>query len=280
MNAHRSASMIVWFAFALAAHSAGAAPVPELAGKRIETYAAGAALLDAGENEQAARFYEKALTEGGGFVELAEGLIEARSRLCAPNAAIAFRGKSIQAAQGARREDLSSDISTGERSRLRRDFGAATGRFSERVLVRREGRGYALGRLLRKGSRAVPHSRSGRPGCPRSGKGARRPRRRASPEGEGSPAAGIRSPSIAECLNAGRRRCGRRAFSVKPSRSRKRENSDRSRALVSRASGGSMTSVRETGRRYRSTGRLSLSNGPWGTGRRRRRFSIIWDRSM
>ena len=128
MNAHRSASMIVWFALALAAGAAGAASAPAPAGKRIDTYAAGAALLDAGENERAARFFEEALTASGGLVELAEGLIEARSRLCAPNAAIARCGQSIPAAQGPGRRIFELYLS-GERSRLQRNFGAAAAHF-------------------------------------------------------------------------------------------------------------------------------------------------------
>ena len=130
MNARRSVSMIAWFALALAAGAAGAAPapVPATAGKRLETYAAGAALLDAGDNERAARFFEEALTAGGGLVELAEGLIEARSRLCAPNAAIARCGQAIPAAQGAGRRIFELYLS-GERSRLQRNFGAAAAHF-------------------------------------------------------------------------------------------------------------------------------------------------------
>jgi len=120
--------MIVLFVLALAAGAVGATSAPAPAGKRIETYVAGAALLDAGENERAARFFEEALTDSGGFVELAEGLIEARSRLCAPNAAIARCGRSTPATQGARREIFELYLN-GERSRLQRDFRAAAVHF-------------------------------------------------------------------------------------------------------------------------------------------------------
>jgi CHAT domain-containing protein/tetratricopeptide (TPR) repeat protein len=126
MNARRPASIIVSFALALAAGAAAAAPdpAPAPARKRIEAYAAGAALLDAGENERAARFFEEALADSGGLVELAEGLVEARSRLCAPNAGVARCAQSIPAAPGARREIFERYLD-GERSRLRRDFSAA-----------------------------------------------------------------------------------------------------------------------------------------------------------
>jgi tetratricopeptide (TPR) repeat protein len=102
MNARRPASIIVSFALALAAGAAAAAPdpAPAPARKRIEAYAAGAALLDAGENERAARFFEEALADSGGLVELAEGLVEARSRLCAPNAGVARCAQSIPAGGG------------------------------------------------------------------------------------------------------------------------------------------------------------------------------------
>lgn len=128
MSSRRPVSMIVGIVLALAAGAAGAASAPVPAGKRIETYVAGAALLDAGENERAARFFEEALTERGGLVELAEGLIEARSRLCAPNAAIARCGQAIPETQGAEREIFEAYLN-GERSRMQRDFRAAAARF-------------------------------------------------------------------------------------------------------------------------------------------------------
>ncbi|MCX5753457.1 MAG: CHAT domain-containing protein, partial [Candidatus Krumholzibacteria bacterium] len=132
MNARRSASTIVWLALALTADAAGASPGTAPAQKRVETYTAGAALLDAGGNERAARFFEEALAANGGLAELAEGLIEARSRLCAPNAAIARCGQSIAATQGARREIFELYLS-GERSRLQRDFRAAAAHFRDAI---------------------------------------------------------------------------------------------------------------------------------------------------
>ncbi len=132
MNARRSTSTIVWLALACAlaagAACAGSAGASDPAGKRVDTYVAGAALLDAGENERAARFFEDALAKDGGLVELAEGLVEARSRLCAPNAAIARCAQSIQASQGAGREIFELYLN-GERSRLRRDFSAAAAHY-------------------------------------------------------------------------------------------------------------------------------------------------------
>jgi tetratricopeptide (TPR) repeat protein/CHAT domain-containing protein len=142
MNARRTASIILSFALALAAGAAGSAsaPAPDTAPRsapaampasateRMETYAAGAALLDAGENERAARFFEEALAKSGALVELAEGLVEARSRLCAPNAAVARCGQAMLATQGARREVFEPYLD-GERSRLRRDFNPAATRY-------------------------------------------------------------------------------------------------------------------------------------------------------
>jgi CHAT domain-containing protein/tetratricopeptide (TPR) repeat protein len=128
MNARHPISIIAWLVLTLAAGAAGAAPRPAPAQKRVETCVAGAALLDAGENERAARFFEEALAESGGLVELAEGLIEARSRLCAPNAAMARCGQSIPETEGTGRKIFELYLE-GERSRLRRDFKAAAVHF-------------------------------------------------------------------------------------------------------------------------------------------------------
>lgn len=92
--------------------------------KRLEAYNAGSSLLDAGENEKAARFFESALKEGGRLVELAEGLIEARSRLCAPNAALGYCARVPDEPPGAQQEIFRLFVN-GERARLQRNFTEA-----------------------------------------------------------------------------------------------------------------------------------------------------------
>ena len=52
--------MILWPAIMCFASHARAASAPAPVGKRIELYDAGSALLDAGENDKAAQFFESA----------------------------------------------------------------------------------------------------------------------------------------------------------------------------------------------------------------------------
>jgi len=183
MRARASLATILWSALALAAGASGAARDAAPDGKRVDAYLAGEALLDAGENERAARFFEEALAERGGLVELADGLVEARSRLCAPNAAIARCGQSVPAAQGARREIFERYLN-GERSLLQRDFAAAAADFRSAVSAAlRDGDtlsavvcGRALARCLVAGRDAQGALESAKalealaPGLPRSGR--------------------------------------------------------------------------------------------------------------
>jgi tetratricopeptide (TPR) repeat protein/CHAT domain-containing protein len=106
-----------------------AGPAAPAAADRAETYAGGAALLDAGENERAARFFDDALAANGGYVELVEGLVEARSRLCAPNAALARCAQAMPPAGDAARREIYERYLAGERSRIRREFGAAAAHY-------------------------------------------------------------------------------------------------------------------------------------------------------
>ena len=101
---------------------AASARVP--VGKRIELYDAGSALLDAGENDKAAQFFESTLKQNPGLVEAAEGLIEARSRLCAPGAAIAFCERTLDSLSGPRLEIFRLYLS-GAKARLERKFSDA-----------------------------------------------------------------------------------------------------------------------------------------------------------
>ena len=120
----KSSLKVLGAAFMIALAGSDARSAQPSVEKRLETYNAGSSLLDAGENEKAARFFESALKEGGGLVELAEGIIEARSRLCAPNAAIAYCGRTAQRAPGAPQEIFTLFVD-GEKARLRRGFTEA-----------------------------------------------------------------------------------------------------------------------------------------------------------
>jgi CHAT domain-containing protein len=113
--------LILWPAIMCFASHAWAASAPAPIGKRIELYNAGSALLDAGENDKAARFFESAMKHNPGLVEAAEGLIEARSRLCAPGAAIAFCELALDSLSGPRHEVFKLYLS-GARARLERRF--------------------------------------------------------------------------------------------------------------------------------------------------------------
>jgi CHAT domain-containing protein/tetratricopeptide (TPR) repeat protein len=107
--------------------------------KRLQAYDAGSALLDSGENEKAARFFERSLAQSGGLVELADGLIEARSRLCMPNAAIAMCARALEQGPDTTREILGLFLS-GERARLLRDFAEAAAYYrSASEAARRDG---------------------------------------------------------------------------------------------------------------------------------------------
>ncbi|MGD1047910.1 MAG: hypothetical protein ABR899_04070 [Candidatus Krumholzibacteriaceae bacterium] len=123
-------SLLTVFAAILAAGSSviGAGADRPPAANRLDTYDAGSALLDAGLNEKAARFFEDALTNNGALVELAQGLIEARSRLCAPNAAIAYCGRTLERTTGPRREIFKLYLD-GERAQVRRSFKEAAIQF-------------------------------------------------------------------------------------------------------------------------------------------------------
>ena len=126
----RHVSLLIVFGAILAAGSSviGAGADRSAAVNRLDTYNAGSALLDAGLNEKAARFFEDALTDKGALVELAGGLIEARSRLCAPNAAIAYCGRILERTTSARREIFKLYLD-GERARVQRSFKEAAVQF-------------------------------------------------------------------------------------------------------------------------------------------------------
>lgn len=122
--------LLIAFGAILAAGSSviGAGADRSAAANRLDTYNAGSALLDAGLNEKAAQFFEGALTDKGALVELAGGLIEARSRLCAPNAAIAYCGRVLERTTSARREIFKLYLD-GERARVQRSFKEAAVQF-------------------------------------------------------------------------------------------------------------------------------------------------------
>jgi CHAT domain-containing protein/tetratricopeptide (TPR) repeat protein len=101
---------------------AASTPVP--VDKRIEMYNAGSALLDAGENNKAVQFFESTLKENPGLVEAAEGLIEARSRLCMSGAAIAFCERTLDSLSGPQLEIFRLYLS-GAKARLERKFSDA-----------------------------------------------------------------------------------------------------------------------------------------------------------
>ncbi|HVO76438.1 MAG TPA: tetratricopeptide repeat protein, partial [Candidatus Bathyarchaeia archaeon] len=134
-------SLFVIFGAAFAAVATGAAGGSgRSAGPgRLATYDAGEALLDAGLNEKAARFFEDALAGSGSFVELASGLIEARSRLCAPNVGVAYCGRTLGRSSGPGRDVLKLYLD-GEKARLERRFKEAADSFREAAdaAVRRE----------------------------------------------------------------------------------------------------------------------------------------------
>jgi CHAT domain-containing protein/tetratricopeptide (TPR) repeat protein len=97
---------------------------------RLRVWNAGRALLDEGRNEEAARFFETALGDGPARVELAGGLVDARSRLCAPNAAMAFCARRLSESPDSAAAIFKPFLS-GEREMLLRNFGGAARYFSE-----------------------------------------------------------------------------------------------------------------------------------------------------
>lgn len=112
-------------AFAGAA-AAPAAPLSPL--KRVELYAAGMSLLDDGENAKAASFFERILREHPGFAEMTEGLIEARSRQCAPARAIGVAVQGLKSLSGTDHEIFKSYLD-GARARNERKFKDAAASF-------------------------------------------------------------------------------------------------------------------------------------------------------
>jgi CHAT domain-containing protein/Flp pilus assembly protein TadD len=125
----RYVSRLIVFGAILAA---GSSVVGSGAGRpradRLDTYNTGMALLDAGLNQKAAQLFENALRDNGAFIELAGGLIEARSRLCAPNAAIAYCAQTLDRTTGAHREIFRLYLD-GEKARVQRDFKGAAAQF-------------------------------------------------------------------------------------------------------------------------------------------------------
>jgi CHAT domain-containing protein/tetratricopeptide (TPR) repeat protein len=115
-------------AFTLAPLRMGETAAPRTVEERIGRYNAGGALLDAGLNEEAAQFFERAIKDDGGLVELVGGLIEARSRLCAPNAASAYCARSLERTVDSR-QGIFGLFLKGERARLKRDFEEAAVQF-------------------------------------------------------------------------------------------------------------------------------------------------------
>jgi CHAT domain-containing protein/tetratricopeptide (TPR) repeat protein len=124
MRTRFSAIPILAAALALVLPFIGARAADPPLGARIARYDAGSALLDAGLNEKAAQSFERALDENGGLAELGEGLIEARSRLCAPNAALAYCAKALDRTTGPQQGIFKLFLS-GEKARLQRDFSEA-----------------------------------------------------------------------------------------------------------------------------------------------------------
>jgi len=120
--------------------------------KRIEGRAGGAALLDAGENEKAATYFERSLDRRPGLVESAEGLIEARSRLCAPLRGVAFASQSLKSLSGTEHELLKSYLD-GARSRIDRKFVEAAALFASAAEAARRS-GDSLSVAVCEGSRA------------------------------------------------------------------------------------------------------------------------------
>ena len=92
---------------------------------RLETWEDGARLLDAGANGEAASYFERELSRAPGSLELAEGLIASRARLCAPDTAISYCARILAALDGARREVLDAFLSGATDRRERRFKEAA-----------------------------------------------------------------------------------------------------------------------------------------------------------
>ena len=101
-----------------------ASATPISASKRIELYAAGMSLLDAGETAKAASFFEGVLEDHPGLVEMAEGLIEARSRQCAPEKATGFMAQGLKSLSGVDHETFKYYLD-GARARDERRFKEA-----------------------------------------------------------------------------------------------------------------------------------------------------------
>jgi CHAT domain-containing protein/tetratricopeptide (TPR) repeat protein len=124
--------------FACAASGSKGAPMPATADARMATYNAGAALLDAGTNDEAAQLFENALRRSPLFVEAAEGLIEARSRRCAAQAAIAFIGQRLDSVSARDREVFLLYVE-GTKARDGREFDKASVYFRNAAAAEREG---------------------------------------------------------------------------------------------------------------------------------------------
>jgi CHAT domain-containing protein/tetratricopeptide (TPR) repeat protein len=97
--------------------------------RRLEIQAGGAALLDAGENARAAAYFERALERYPGLVEAADGLLEARSRLCAPDRALAQAAQGLKSLSGPQHALFKSYLD-GARARVERRFEEAAALFA------------------------------------------------------------------------------------------------------------------------------------------------------
>ena len=101
---------------------------------RLETWEDGARLLDAGANGEAASYFERELSRSSGALELAEGLVASRSRLCAPDTAISYCSRVLAALEGARREVLAAFLS-GASARRERRFEEAVASFRRAAAI-------------------------------------------------------------------------------------------------------------------------------------------------
>lgn len=129
----------VWLAGGIGAAAPQPAQDSSASGRRIETLSGGAALLDAGENAAAVRYFETALAGTPGIVELAEGLVEARSRLCARDSALAYLERTLPTVPTDRAESFGAYLK-GAAARLGRNFRDASFYFAAAAEAAEKGR--------------------------------------------------------------------------------------------------------------------------------------------
>jgi CHAT domain-containing protein/tetratricopeptide (TPR) repeat protein len=120
---------------------------------RAGTWEAGAVLLDAGRNDEAASHFERALARDPGALELAEGLIASRARLCAPDTAIAYCRRMLAALEGARRGVLDAFLA-GAAKRRERGLAEAAASF-RRAAALAEASGDTLSATIAARARAM-----------------------------------------------------------------------------------------------------------------------------